>query len=145
MHRKFIALIVSTAILITGMSVVPARADVDDTTKFLAGLAAIAIIGAAIKDARDDKNTVSRNHSPVRPRPLPLEFRKYDLPRSCLRQVEHAGGSERFLARRCLTKTYSHWDSLPDGCRSRFWKNGKRRVGYNPRCLRHHGYRITRQ
>ena len=44
MHRKFIAFIVTTAILVTGFSAAPARAG--DAEKLLGGLAALAILVA---------------------------------------------------------------------------------------------------
>lgn len=78
MHRKFITLIVAAAIAVTGFSG-PARAGNKDFARALAGLAALAIIGAAIHDSQDrsharDRNRdrprepergVRRNHGPV--------------------------------------------------------------------------------
>ena len=52
MYRRFIATILATAVAITGLTAAPARADNDDLLKILGGVAAIAIIGAAIKEAR---------------------------------------------------------------------------------------------
>ena len=82
-HRSFIALIsaLSLAVAITGASAAPARAG-DDTARVLAGIAALAIIGAAIEESRDDRahvvqqrkvivhqppRHVYRSHGPRRP------------------------------------------------------------------------------
>ena len=65
MHRKFIALIVATAIAITGVSVSQARAA--DARDILGGLAAIALIGAGVHyyNKEKDKARVSRTQPPV--------------------------------------------------------------------------------
>ncbi len=52
---KFIALVLSLSLAATAFSSAPARAD-DDVLKFIAGAAAIGIIGAAINDAKDDRH-----------------------------------------------------------------------------------------
>jgi len=54
MYRKFIALIVGTAIAVTGASA-SARADSQDLAKVLFGVAALAMIGKAIEDRKDRK------------------------------------------------------------------------------------------
>ena len=55
MYRRFIAIVLASAVAVTGLSSAPARADGDDVLKILGGLAAIAAIGAAI-DKYDDRN-----------------------------------------------------------------------------------------
>lgn len=65
MHRKFITLIVAAAVAVTGISASQARAA--DTRDILGGLAAIAIVGAAIhhysqKDRKDHAQQVTRPH-----------------------------------------------------------------------------------
>lgn len=62
MYRKFIATVLATAVAITGFTAAPARADNEDLLKILGGVAAIAIIGAAINEARDD-DKVSKNYN----------------------------------------------------------------------------------
>ena len=54
MHRKFIAVVLAASVAITGFSAAPARAD-EDVAKFIAGVVALGLIGAAINDAKDDK------------------------------------------------------------------------------------------
>ena len=66
MHRKFIALIIAASLAVTGLSAAPARADAEDAAKVIAGVAALAILGAAIADAKDDKDRVTRNRDHLR-------------------------------------------------------------------------------
>lgn len=95
MHRKFIALILTAALCITGLSVLPARADQQGTVRAITGLAALALLGLAIHHARnkDDPPTVS-SHVPPRPQPAPARF---ELPRKCLRDHRLHGGPRRLL------------------------------------------------
>ena len=66
-HRTFISIILATALAVTGMASVPAQADGRDAAKFVAGAAALAIIGSAIADDRRDRRNkkfiVNRNRT----------------------------------------------------------------------------------
>ena len=62
MYRKFIATILATAVAITGLTAAPARAGDNDVLKVLGGVAAIAIIGAAIAESRDRDDKVTRGY-----------------------------------------------------------------------------------
>lgn len=149
MHRKFIALIVSTAICITAISALPARAGNDDTAKAIAGFAALAILGLAIHNARDRDDTPTASYTApppkphtVRPRPLPQQVARYNLPAKCLRNHRLHGGPARLLGLQCLQRNYRFTSQLPQACRLRF--NGRvTRTGYEPLCLRERGYRIV--
>lgn len=145
-HRKFIAAILAFSVAIAGFSAAPARAD-EDVAKFLAGLAVLGIIGAAINDAKDDaKRTPPRRHDvilPDGPRPKPHHVRKYDLPGGCLTSLRVNGQNHRFLAQRCLKNNYRYTRQLPQRCHSFFDNGHQRRQGYRPKCLRRHGYRLT--
>ncbi|GHG83794.1 hypothetical protein [Pseudodonghicola xiamenensis] len=68
MHRKFIALVsgLAVAVALTAASTAPARAD-NDAAKVLAGIAALAIIGAAIDN--NNRSTVVERQVIVPPRP----------------------------------------------------------------------------
>jgi len=169
MHRKFITLIVAVAIAVTGFSA-PARAGNKDFAKTLAGLAALAIIGAAIHDSRAnarDRNrgvrrspapVVSRNHTKpvyrgpkhhrqgyIAPRPLPTHVARNILPRSCIRSVNtRFVDTARMLDRRCLNNSYSFVDRLPRNCARRVWTPKGERRGFNVHCLKQNGYRISR-
>ncbi|MEM1006103.1 MAG: hypothetical protein AAF496_02155 [Pseudomonadota bacterium] len=153
MHRKFIALIVATAITITGVSVSQARAA--DTGDILGGLAAIAIIGAAVnhynKEKRKDREAAARQNTPVytapqinrhKVKPLPRRVARYDLPQRCLRT--HEGYGQRpVLGTQCLDRHYKHANSLPEQCKIGFWNGKKIRRAYEPACLRQQGYRVV--
>lgn len=162
MHRKFIALIVTAALAAAGLSATPARAD-DATARALAGLAALAIIGAAISADRDDTpgyvsqgNHASGFTGPVPQRPYPnrpaphygyrSQIPAHVLPGYCLRDVNTGPGrSERVLGKHCLTTSYRHAQTLPRACEERLWTRARVRNGYDPQCLRSYGYTIARR
>lgn len=53
MHRKFIAIVLGAALAVTGLSSAPVRAqDRGETAAIIAGVAALAIIGAAVANDR---------------------------------------------------------------------------------------------
>ncbi|HKL05514.1 MAG TPA: hypothetical protein VJ929_06860 [Roseovarius sp.] len=54
LHRQFIAAVLAAAVAVTGLTAAPARAD-NDAAKVIAGVAALAIIGAAVADANKSK------------------------------------------------------------------------------------------
>ncbi len=159
MHRKFIALIVASAVAITGISASQARAaDVGD---IIGGLAAIALLGAAVKHFSDDdkKNTVTHNYNHVykaphdhvykrpkdRPhhvRPLPKRVARYTLPQRCLRTFKGYSPDQRLLGQTCLGNHYKYSTSLPNQCKVRFWNGKKVKRAYHPGCLRQQGYRV---
>ncbi len=152
MHRKFIALIVATAITITGISVSQARAA--DTRDLLGGLAALALIGAGVhyynKERRADQATRRHapvyqppvvDHYPVRPRPQRLA--RYDLPQRCLRTFKSYSNKRPLLTPKCLGKHYRYSDSLPRQCEVGFWDGKKVKRAYEPACLRQQGYRVV--
>ena len=66
MHRKFIAIVLGAALAVTGLSSAPVRAqDRGETAAIIAGVAALAIIGAAVaNDRKKDrrKDYVARGH-----------------------------------------------------------------------------------
>ena len=150
MHRKFIALILASALAITGLSAAPARAD-GDAARIFAGLAALAIIGAALERSRK-QTTVTKQYiqpahpQPVRPqptRPLPSYVARRDLPTSCLRTRSVNGQWRNLYGARCLQNTYAHTNSLPYACQLGYWDGQRNRIGYEPLCLRERGYRTV--
>ena len=158
LHRRFIAVVLAASVAVTGFTAAPARAD-EDFGKILAGLAAIAIIGAAIENSRDDNvHVVTRQkvrvkpykghnhaqpHNHDGPRNLPPRVARYDLPGKCV-QTFRAHNGTRVLGLNCLKNNYRHVGSLPKACRLSVDKGRKQRVGYETLCLRERGYRITR-
>ncbi|AFO89148.1 hypothetical protein D1822_16535 [Phaeobacter inhibens] len=152
-HRKFITLIVAAAVAVTGFSAAPARAD-EDVAKVLAGLAVLGIIGAIVKNNRDDDHPqVTRPHRPThgrpnrphRPKPLPPRVARYDLPAQCVRYFPRYSQSRTLMGRGCLRKQYGFEHKLPRACQVTFWNGKRNRVGYRPDCLKNRGYRITRR
>jgi hypothetical protein len=157
MHRKFITLIVATAIAVTGFST-QVRARDNDVAKTLAGLAVLAIIGAAIHDSKNDKPVVStrnpnpgyrlpthRPHQQVSPRPLPPQVARTILPRSCIRTFGPGHQKHtRVLGRHCLSRTYGYTQKLPRVCAQQTWGRKGMRKGFNVHCLKQNGFRISR-
>lgn len=148
MHRKFIALILATALAITGLSAAPARAD-GDTARLLAGIAALALIGAAIRDKQRDHPQVSHNYiqptRPLPPRPLPPQITRRDLPKQCLRSHTINGRPHNLVGAGCLKNNYAYNRSLPYACKRGYWDGSRNRSGYEPHCLRKRGYRFARR
>lgn len=152
-YRHFIALVVISAIAITGFSAAPARAGQDDLNKALAALAGLALLGAVIHHARDDdkkerRRVIDRRYDPYDPpisRPLPRRVERKILPQQCLRSVDARDGRLQVFGRRCLKRNYSYADSLPGKCKRRFRGKGEKRVGYEARCLRREGYALARR
>lgn len=165
MHRKFIALIVSAAVAVTGFTA-PARADGDDLAKALLGFTALALIAKAIDDNNSQPTVINRyptrpvytqpgrpiyvqpvppRYQPVPPRPLPYQVSKLDLPGSCLRDFRVDGRTVRLFGDACMRQTYAFTNSLPYACQFGFNGNrGRAHVGYEPLCLRERGYRTAR-
>lgn len=161
-HRTFISLILAGAIAVTGITAAPARAGDDDIAKWIAGAAALAIIGAAIADNdRSKKKVVTRNyykqydhghrhgnlgHSKKRHKRYPGFTRgdQFKLPSQCRRDVQTRRGYIKGFGRRCLLNNYGHYNSLPHQCavKTRDY-SGKRRVIYSGRCLGQYGYRVA--
>lgn len=56
MSRKFISLVLAASLAVAGLTAAPARAGNDDLAKVLAGVAAVAVIGAVINENRKDRN-----------------------------------------------------------------------------------------
>jgi len=116
MHRKFIALILATAMAITGLSAAPARAD-GDTARIFAGLALLAIIGAAIQDNANKRHNVTRQYYTQPTRQLPPRVSRFDLPGRCLGAYNVNGGIRRLYGAKCLRNNYRHYTSLPFACK----------------------------
>ncbi|MGB7242433.1 MAG: hypothetical protein WBC93_10145 [Sulfitobacter sp.] len=157
-HRKFIAAIVSTAMLVTGISAAPARADTDDLAKALAAIVGVAIIGSAINNRKHRKEDAQRARQAapvqrryvdpgyrVQPRPLPRRVARKLLPGQCLRTFNTRRGTLSVFGERCLQNNYRHVNRLPSNCyRTVRTRNGQRR-GYEAQCLRSSGYKLARR
>ena len=143
------------------MFVAPAHAqglDREDVGKLLIGLAAIAVIGAAIEENRDDDSDrftpVHDSHSwsginagswsDLNRQHQQSVSQRRALPRSCLRSVETRFGTQRLFGQRCLERNYAFVSRLPDRCAVRLYTNDGPSSGYDPLCLREQGFRSDR-
>ena len=102
LHTHFIAGVTALAIGITGLSAAPARAD-DNTARVLTGLAAIAIVGAAIADnKRERDHAVSRSYRTAPSYGLhhrkPHKYRAHGYQRPRLKR-HHRHGGHRYYKR----------------------------------------------
>ena len=139
-HRKFIAAILASSIAITSLTAAPARAD-NDAAKVIAGVAALAIIGAAVADSRSNRNATVYRAQPQRYYPPRTVYRPAPVTRAAViphyraalhsyRPV-HQRGYQKHAAPRSRV-------ALPNACLVK--ANGQRSV-YSAHCLRRHGYR----
>lgn len=173
MTRKFISTLCAAAVAVTSFSAAPAYADRDDDiARALAAVLGVAILGKIIHESKkDDKGHVTRRYDPkpeyrphkprrverdtyrVQPRDLPRRVqrnthRRVDrklLPGQCLRSFEsRRGGRVVMMGRKCLENNYRFAHRLPQKCAQRVRTHNGKRSGYDARCLRLNGYRLTR-
>lgn len=150
--RPLIALSLAAGIALTPVSAAPAKAGNDELAAFIAALTAMVVIGAVIEDGRD------------RDRGRDRTVRRWDrdkvLPESCLKSYRARDGVKAYFSKRCLKRSFRHFQRLPDRCektvrvrtrdRDRGWERDgqtrrfKRVNVYKPRCLRRAGYHIPR-
>lgn len=160
MHRKFIILILSAAIAVAGLTAAPARAG-DDAAKWIAGIAAVAIIGAAISENEkkkkrrrnqasqyyyDQYETPNYRRDPYA-RPLPRRVQRKILPNACRVRAETRNGHVRGFGQRCLQNNYNYVNSLPRDCavRAKNRRGKYKRVIYRQGCLKRYGYQVARE
>ncbi|SEQ00889.1 hypothetical protein [Thalassovita taeanensis] len=158
MSRKFIATILAASLAITGFSTAPAQAGNDDLAKFLAGAAALVIIGSAIDDNKNRKVVTRRyddnryygttnqhqhryqHQYERRSAPLPrYDDKRYnDRGRNQAKSRDHrpSGANDRHAAR-----THPRARALPEQCRL----PGRGKAAYSAKCLNRYGYRADRQ
>jgi len=153
-HRQFIATVAAAAIAITGFTAAPARAGEDEVGAALAALLGLAIVGAVIKDKRDDRKARQQVHTPhhvtpaprpVHPRPVPPQVNRKLLPNQCLRTLHTDRGRAHLFTQRCLERHYRHVNSLPDRCHRQVWTDRGWRQGWGARCLNRHGFQMARR
>lgn len=175
MARKFIASILTAAVIVTGFNAAPARAaDIRELAQAAAGIAAVAIIANQLNKSRDgnDQNSVSRNtlgqifapqqNRPqygyddqrygyggqhfVKPRPLPARVSRKALPAACLQTVEDGRGrAVNILGQRCLQNNFRGAGNLPRACEVDVQSNRGWRTAYDATCLSRAGYSIARR
>ena len=148
--------------LITGVTALslatatPAAAngiDREDVGKLLIGLAAVAVVGAAIENGNssNDATVVHDNHWTNRNGGTNWgglssnNTNRRVLPSDCLRRVETRFGVQRMYAQRCLERNYRHVNSLPERCEVRVFGSDGPRNGFDPACLRERGFTSDRR
>lgn len=125
--------------------------DREDLGKLLIGLAAVAVIGAAIEENRDRDDTTEvndrhngNNWGGIRQNNNWSSLNRSNrcvLPRECFRRVETRFGTQAMFGQRCLEQNYRHVNSLPTRCAVRTYTHNGPRRGFDPQCLREQGYR----
>ena len=150
-----------TALSLTFATTAPLQAQSinrEDVGKLLIGLAAVAVIGAAIEENRDRTRStpvhdnhrsseITRNNSWSdlgRPQQTNRDARLV-LPSACLRNVDTRFGTQRMFGKRCLERNYRHASRLPERCAVRLYTNDGPRSGFDPLCLRDQGFRSDRR
>ncbi|MCR9127859.1 MAG: hypothetical protein NXH82_17315 [Rhodobacteraceae bacterium] len=159
MFRYLTAACSGLAFMLAGVAAGPAHAGNDDLARFLAGAAALAILGAAVRDSRADPVTrhapqphvrplqppvrAHRPHAQPAPRALPRDVARYALPANCLRSFDTHRGTVRLFPQRCLWRNSVQVGALPQDCARSIQTRQGPRHGYAPRCLRQYGYRLA--
>lgn len=154
-----------TALSLTLATTTPTYAqgmDREDVGKLLFGLAAVAVIGAAI-DQNRDRNRSRNRSTPAHETPQLNGINRNPgwsdlgrqhqtnssgrraLPHACLRSVETRFGTQRMFGKRCLENNYRHASRLPERCAVRVYTNDGPRRGFDPLCLREQGFRSDRR
>ncbi|MEM8979508.1 MAG: hypothetical protein AAGD04_08485 [Pseudomonadota bacterium] len=139
------------------------EANDNDLGHFLAGLAALAIIGVAIDEAGDRERRKEKALKAKRVEPKvhykqpiqPNLHRRPDrphkgkaanwklLPSRCVRHFGPIGFERRVFGARCLERHFAHVAQLPSYCRTHVRaQNGRHRIAYDARCLRRAGFRM---
>lgn len=158
MHRKFIAFVLSAAMAVTALTTGPVRADEEDIAKWIAGAAALAIIGAAIADANKDRKTPAYNynqgyghnnygHDPKYGSSHSNYPKHKTLPRQCRVQSVRHGQPVRGFSARCLKRKHVDLRTMPRDCAVRVWDSAtsRRDVVFQGQCLRRYGYQVAQR
>lgn len=127
----------------------------EDVGKLLIGLAAVAVIGAAIENNNDtaratpvqDNNWrgINRDNDWSRLNQNSSTHRRQILPSACLRSVETRFGTQRMYGQQCLQRSYRYVNTLPERCEVRVFSNTGPRNGFDPVCLRARGFTTDRR
>lgn len=152
LYEHLFAGLLCAALALGAFTASPVKAGMSDE-EVVTGLLALLFLGVAI-DNRRDRNEATRaqaaRENAVRPAPdRPSRWFEADrtLPAICLRTWEtRLGDTIRIFGQRCLEREYRNSTALPADCYTHIrLANGQRRQGYLVRCLREHGYRVSRR
>jgi hypothetical protein len=157
MFKFLTAPVLAASIALTGFSTAPARANNDDVAGFVAGLAALAIIGIAINESQSNQKEKARKKSKKkRQNAIAIRSKKANarlhakkahrkiVPAQCLRVLETRNGTRRGFGARCLNRFGKSTAALPQYCKSTIRSRGQVRTLYMARCLKNAGFRMSR-
>ncbi len=127
----------------------------EDVGKLLIGLAAVAVIGAAIENNNDNDDAtrvhdnnwsgINRNNDWSRLNQNSTNNRHQTLPSACLRSIETRFGTQRLYGQHCLQQNYRYVNNLPERCEVRIFSSNGPRDGFDPVCLRARGFTSDRR
>lgn len=135
-HRQFIAAVLAAAVAVTGMTAAPARAD-NDAAKVIAGVAALAVLGAAMSDARHRDRPKVIYRSP----PAYGHNKHYTKQRHHKARDRYERRDNRWNRHNNRGGVVPHARgrvALPHAC---IVRNTGGRAVYSARCLERYGYR----
>ena len=122
----------------------------EDVGKLLFGLVAIAAVNAALENRREraeagnDAAAATRTQGSwsdlANPQPR-RDVTRRTLPDRCLHTVHTRYGALQLYGQQCLQNRYRDAHLLPQRCEVRVFADGAPRTGYDPYCLREHGFR----
>lgn len=128
MKKQLIASTLAATLAITSISVTPARAN-DDVLKFIAGAAAIYIIGTAIANSQNQPSVRPSTRAPANV-----------LPDRCKVRVWHNGKNRNFYRKNCTQNNVRRPGRLPQACLTTVHLPRGWRQAYRAGCLRRNGW-----
>jgi hypothetical protein len=150
--KTFIAAVLGAALVITGVSAPRAHAlDEDAIGALLFGGLALAVLGAAVADHKDDKKEKPRyTYEPSKPE-KPKKVKKPKggkhkswLPSHCSKRFEtHRGKVIQAYGQRCLFRSEYPAYRLPEKCYVQARGHDRKIAGYRTNCLDRHGYKVV--
>lgn len=129
----------------------PVRAASDeDIARLLAGLAALAIVGKALSEAREEDRADGARHRPYAYHPrhggdgAPRLGRHRTVPVECMRVTRTRDGVRRVFLRPCVDSRVRKPWAMPRQCLTRVRTQSGPRQAYVGHCLRRNGFRLAR-
>ncbi|WP_163847672.1 hypothetical protein [Pseudooceanicola aestuarii] len=147
MTRKFFAILLSATIATTSIGAAPVQAGDRDAARAIAGIAAIAILGAAIHESqrgnRAPQQTHGRPHRQPQAHQPQRQHRARAVPASCLVDTRVNRQRVSALRMRCVDRNVR--GRAPQSCVRRTTANHGPRYVYGKRCMRNNGYVVARR
>ena len=120
----------------------PAHADNNDFGRIVGGIAALAILGAAIDAANDNNNHPSRGLTVINPGHAPVRGHTnvVRLPSQCRHVFHTQHGPRAFFARHCTRTHFARPHLLPGNCLRQIRLSHGPRAFYAGPCMRRAGF-----